>query len=435
MDRSGTRRLRVFRPDTESCEGRVVLSTFSFAQLRQEGFFNPVRPNTPALPYGVASNAASFIDTTAHIFSGNTIFIATKTLVAPYSTLNGNGGFIKIGLNAIINDNSTILANPQHLAGGAGVFIGNNTIIDFGATVRGPATIGSLVPGAAPTYVGANALIDGATIEPGASVGALARVGPGVTVPTGIRVLPGQNVTTNAEASNPALGKVTKVTAADLASLTKLLSNSAALVSGYINVYQGNSATGASIGTPVKTVFQGNLATISGSSAQPGTSFEPGATGPTFASPRGPQLPGLFANFRARATGGANFHSRPSLVAHHLGRGNSIRADQGQPINFASFPTTGNFVTINSPGSGQVSIGTGLQVANNAVLVGGSAGNLTLGNNVNIGSGAVVASSKLGDNVTIGSRAYVAQSTIPAGTTIPDGTIMVQNKVIGTIQW
>lgn len=394
-----------------------------------------MRPNTPALPYGVASNVSSFIDTTSHIFSGNTIFIATKTLVGPYATLNGNGGFIKIGLNAIINDNSTILANPQRLPGAPGVVIGNNTIIDFGATVRGPASVGSLITGGAPTFVGQNALIDGATIEPGAWVGPLARVGPGVTLPTGFKVLPGANVTTNEEASNPALGKVTRVTAADQATMAKLLSDSAALVAGYVTLYQGNSATGPALGTLTKGVFNGDLSTVSGSSAQPGTSFEPGATAPTFMSPRGPQLPGLFANFRARATGGANFHSRPSLVAHHLGRGNAIRADEGQPITFASFPTTGNFVTINSPISGQVNIGSGLQVANNAVLVGGPSGNLKLGNNVSIGSGAVVASSTLGDNVSIGSRAYVAVSTLPAGTVVPDGTIIIQNKVLGTVQW
>ena len=48
-----------------------------------------------------------------------------------------------------------------------------------------------------------------------AQLSALARVGPGVTVPGNMRVLPGANVTTNAEASTPALGKVVPITAAD----------------------------------------------------------------------------------------------------------------------------------------------------------------------------------------------------------------------------
>ena len=86
--------------------------------------------------------------------------------------------------------------------------------------------------------IGANAEIDGATIEPGAIVSPLARVGPDVTVPTGYRVLPGANVSTDAEASNPALGMVVPVTASDIATVEKTLSENESLAAGYITLYQ-----------------------------------------------------------------------------------------------------------------------------------------------------------------------------------------------------
>ena len=91
-------------------------------------------------------------------------------------------------------------------------------------------------------------MIDDATIEPGAIVSPLARVGPGVTVPSGYRVLPGMDVTTDAEASNPKLGMVVAVTSSDTSTLKQILTDSRGLAAGYTSLYQGNSATGVNIG-------------------------------------------------------------------------------------------------------------------------------------------------------------------------------------------
>jgi carbonic anhydrase/acetyltransferase-like protein (isoleucine patch superfamily) len=348
-------------------------------------------------------------------------------------------GFIKIGNNSAVLDNATIQANPAHATGSPGVFIGNSTIVSLGATVQGPATVGSLAPTTAPTYVGPNALIDGATIEPGAYVSGMARVGPGVIVPTGIKVLPGVNVTITAQASNPALGFVVPMSANDVAAVKRLVSWNAQLAAGYSNLYQGNSATGASPGTSTKNVFNGDLATVEGAGPEPGPSnganFEPSSASPQFPSPRGTLLPGNFFNFRARSTGAVNFHARAYQVAHHLGYGNAIRGDGGQPVKFAGYPTTGNHVSINAPAGNTVTIGTSLQAGTGAVLVADFANNLVLGNNDNIGAGAVVSGSTLGDNVTIGPRAYVSDSNLPSGAVVPGGVIMVNNKITGKVQW
>src|SRR5262249_45327857 len=143
------------------------------------------------------------------------VVIGYQNFIGPYARLDGRGGAIKIGNSSNVLDNATIVANRGRHLRAPVVLIGNQVVIGFGANVIGPSTIGAFASTAKPTSIGAGAQIDGATIEPGAIVSPLARVGPGVTVPSGLRVLPGVNVTNNAEASNPALGKVVRVTSAD----------------------------------------------------------------------------------------------------------------------------------------------------------------------------------------------------------------------------
>ena len=206
-----------------------------------------VRPNTPVLPFGTPAKRATYIDPTAHIINGYAVIISTPDFIAPYATLDAHGGIIKIGGVSAILDNASIVANPlhPHTAPAPEVIIGDHVLVSYGAQVLGPSTI-STFTATTPTEIGPGAVVDNATIEPGSIVSALARVGPGVTLPTGFRVLPGMNVTTNAEASNPALGMVVKVTTADLNDVTSNLANSLSLAAGYITLYQGQSATGAS---------------------------------------------------------------------------------------------------------------------------------------------------------------------------------------------
>jgi carbonic anhydrase/acetyltransferase-like protein (isoleucine patch superfamily) len=47
----------------------------------------------------------------------------------------------------------------------------------------------------------------------------------------------------------------------------------------------------------------------------------------------------------------------------------------------------------------------------------------------------VVFRSTVGDNVKIGNKVLLDSCNIAPGTVIPDGTIMINNVVIGKIQW
>jgi carbonic anhydrase/acetyltransferase-like protein (isoleucine patch superfamily) len=464
---SRRRRRPCLQPRLEAVEARVVLSHGAGSALHSLGIltlapaYQAVRPNTPVAPFGSTLATATFLDPSAHFLNGNHIFVGQKTLVGPYATLDARSGFIKIGTGSAVLDNATIIATPSPSKSQptTNVLIGDSVSIGYGATIFGPSTIGAYGLLAKATAVGPNAVIDGATISAGAIVGALARVGPGVVVPSGMYVLPGANVTTNAQASNPALGMVEAIPSSISASLTKALTRSTALALGYTTLFQGDPAAGASPGVlgSVTGVNNGNLANVLGSSPEPGPAtsaaatginFEKSKTGPKYPGPFMPAVEGDISSFPARITGDARFNVRAAVVASHLGRSNSIRADQGQPITFNGVPTTGNHVTITSPNGGTVTSGTTTTTTGamtfgqhfvadqGAVILGGSGLALyTFGDNVTVGSGAVVSESSLGSNVSIGAKSYISGSTIAADTVIPPGTVMINNVVVGRVQW
>ncbi len=255
-------------------------------------------------------------------------------------------------------------------------------------------------------------------------------------------VLPGKNVTTNAEASDPALGMVVPVTTSEINAIGTQLQANQSLGTGYNTLYQGQSATGPSPGAPktVSGVYNGDLATVEGAGSQPGsptasTPYLPEGTGPKFPSPALGPVTGLLFNFPARVTGAVNFNQRAHSVAHRLGRSNAIRADMGETITIGSIGRTGNGVTINSPG-GTLTIGQNLVAGSGTTILGGATGTkTTLGDNVTIGSNAVLSGTSLGTGSTVGDHAYLLNSTFPAGTQVPAGAIYENNKLVGFVEW
>jgi carbonic anhydrase/acetyltransferase-like protein (isoleucine patch superfamily) len=481
-----------FLPWGEGLEGRQLLSGswwppyISHAELKallNNPVGNPaVPPNTPVLPFGApvtvtptqpftfqpgapftVTSAPTFIDPTAQITNGYAVIVSSGSFIGPYSKLDAHGGIMKIGIGSTILDNASIVANPvhAHTAPAPEVKIGNLVIIGYGAQVLGPSTIGAYGSAAKPTGIGPRAVIDQAIIEPGAYVSALARVDPGVTVPSGFLVLPGKHVTTNAQASDPTLGMVVTTTGTPearqiVSELDQLRSTNLTLAAGYVQLYQGQAATGPSPGVDpaVSTVFNGNLAAVEGAGQQPGSAtpatpfvtpgaaagvqpFLPPGRGPTFLSHRHDQVQGLLRGFRARATGRDVFVTQQAgHVAHRLGRSNSIRADQGQPpiaaqqINIGSIAQTGFGVTISAPlkGTGTTfTINQNFRADTGAVIIG--APGLRIGDNVSIGAGAVVDGSSLRSGTTVGAGAYVLNfgpdksNLLPAN--IPAGTIWI----------
>ncbi len=187
MDRSrGKARRSVRLPlGNETLEPRELLSNggwppyISTAQLynllNNPPGYPAVRPNTPVLPYGVASKLATYVDPSAHVINGYAVIIGAPSFIGPYSTLNAHGGIIKIGSGTDILDNATVVANPlhPHTAPAPEAQIGDHVLVGYGATILGPSTIGAFGSAAKATEIGPGALIDQANIEPGAIVSRL----------------------------------------------------------------------------------------------------------------------------------------------------------------------------------------------------------------------------------------------------------------------
>ena len=490
MDRSKNRRQlnKRYRPWTEQVEGRLLLTQVGalgpFGFVNNPPGYHLVRPNTPVAPYGSPLATATFVDPSVRIHHGDHVVAGQKSYIGPYAALDATYGFIKIGSGSEVLDNAFITATAaDHRANPTNVLIGDKVSIGYGAVVNGPATIGASATAAKATGIGPNAVINGAIILPGASVGALAYVGPGVVVPSGYYVLPGASVTSEAQATDPALGQVEKLPAAVSTDLTAELARGSALANGYAYLYQGQAATGTSLGldSAATGVFNGNLAAVLGTSQEPGPAtataatgitFEPSKTGPKFPGPYKPQIEGLLSSFPGRVTGDTRFNARVYTVTRHLGKLNAIRSDQGQPIQFLGAPNTGRAVTINSPLGGAVTtttiagnpstttvngvttltlnnattttttktlggvtIGAGFQAGNHAVLLGGPGALYTIGTSVTLNPFAVVSRTNLGSNVSVGAKSYLFNSTVPDNTVIPPGTILINNTVVGQVRW
>ncbi|HEY2155864.1 MAG TPA: hypothetical protein VGH33_09555 [Isosphaeraceae bacterium] len=452
-------------------EGRTVLSGLvappvEFIHLGIYGSLGAqlARPNTPVAPYG-ATTTASFVDSSAKIENGTHIVVGTTDYIAPWATLDGRQGIIEIGNSSTVQDNATLVANTAGGSHSSGIIIGDNVYIAANATVLGPAAIGA-AHGGANTEVGPGAVVNQAIISAGAEVGALAYVGPGVQIPAGFAVKPGAYVTTEAQATDPALGLVTKITATDTI-LANALADSASLAAqtagtgstpfvGYTWLYQGQSGTGPSALSTSSTVFNGNLATIEGVSPSPGFNFKTttttnvtnsagavvgsfttpttttiGSVTPKFTNPANGNVTGLSAPFYpGRIIGSVTFTAGPLVIRPTIGYHDSIRFDEDVAGSIGTPAKLGRFVTIHPLRGGKITIGPGLTTGDDVVLTADANGNLSIGANVSIGSGSVINGSSIGAGAVIGPDSYIVDSTIPAGATIPAGTFLVKNKPI-----
>jgi carbonic anhydrase/acetyltransferase-like protein (isoleucine patch superfamily) len=443
MNQSSRERRRTarFPLGGEALESRHLLSASNKASalLVHPVAYPTIHPNTPIVAFATPSKKAGFIDSSVQIEGGQTVIVGFRSYIAPFASLNGSGGAIKIGDLSDILDSAILVANPHHRFHLPQLLIGDDVSIGYGAKILGPSTIGGYASAAQPTAIGANAVIDSATIQPGAIVSPLAHVGPGVTVPSGYRVLPGVDVTTEAQASNPKLGMVVPVTSSDTSAVKQQLSQSTSLAAGYAQLYQGNSATGANPGAnpTISGINNGYLPNIEGASLEPGpssASFEPSKIGPAFVSPNQGPVRALLSNFPGRIIGQAIFDMKAGNLVMHLGRANSIRADEGQPITIASIMRTGPHVTINSPLGGTLTIGRDFRAGHRAVILGGPSVNTRIGDDVNVGAGAVLDRTSLGSGSTVGPDAYLLTSTFPANTVIPAKAIYISNKFQGYVQ-
>ncbi len=350
----------------------------------------------------------SFVDPSAQ--ADGPLSLGRLVYVAPFAQMLLGGGGLSIGHGSDVQDNVMIDSAPDRQ-----VILGELVIVAHGATILGPARLGASEDD--PCFVGFNALVDGANLEPGSMVGIMARLGPGITLRRGFKVLPGRNITLQAQADDPALGKVEAVTEADHTFMEGVLHVNQDLAAGY-------------------SFLRSSPSNISGIGPDPRSALHPQQSFPTLAG-----IPTQFPVFRNRIIG--EVHMRDSLEAltAKMGQRDSIRADEGGPFHLGTLGRMEDEVTLHALEHSEISVGNGCTFGRHVLIHGGEdranrpPERTQLGNNVSVAAGAVVFRSTLGDGCQIGERAVLDGCSLPAGTVVPAGKILIKNQDMGQVEW
>jgi carbonic anhydrase/acetyltransferase-like protein (isoleucine patch superfamily) len=423
------RNARRLSPRVECLERRELLS---LARVALAAAHSASRSKIDAVPVAVARahaatpanravvaaatspSTATFIDPTAVIRNPRATTIGSQDYVAPFATLTAMGGAtISIGNASNVQDSVEISA----IGRGANVVIGDQVILAHNATVDGPATIGA--PGGAPAFVGFNAIIDGATVQPGAMVSSLAKVAPGIVIPTGFKVLPGMYIQTQAQAENISLGKVVAVTPDDITFMNDVIHVNESLAEGYSEQALQSPSSVLGIGPNPPT-----------------PPFNPQSSTPILAG-----VPTTDPSFRDRIIGNVQMTNSLQQLQRVMGRDDSIRADEASPFLIGKIARMENHVTIHGLEYSNLTSGHGDCFGYHCVIHGGEdsgqepAQTTVIGSGVRIRAWGVVFRSTIGNNCVIGPYAYVDGSQLAPGTVVPRGAIIINNQYLGKVQW
>jgi carbonic anhydrase/acetyltransferase-like protein (isoleucine patch superfamily) len=400
---------------------------------------SPDRDHIPVCPADAPAGTASFLDPTTTVSGADHVSLGERVYVAPFAELFASEEApISIGAESNAQDNVLVLGSHE-LAGdhspattgeqaAPGVEVGERVIMAHGVSVIGPARIGvdgEDIP-ADPdddqeVFLSFGAQVDGATLQINTGVSALGRVGPGVTLPSGMLVLPGKNVTTDAEAGDPALGKVREINEADVAFNEAVIEVNVEFARVYTKLYRENPNA------------------VRGVSVDPGhTEFNHDRNLPSFAGVE-QAVPG----HRNRIIGDVNLDDPFRRYTRVSGDRISLRADEGEPFGIGYVYTMGDDVIFHALEHTDLITGDGVSYGEGAIVHGG--GRVVaegqpeeptrIGDGVTLGDEAVVFRSTIGDGAVIGERSAVVGTDLPAGSVVPPNTIVLDGTVFGAVEW
>ena len=365
-----------------------------------------------------ATGGPTFVDPTATLEKPEAISLGELDYVGPFAHLKAGGKDKRIR----IGDESNIQDNVIVDASGGPVVLGDQAILAHGATAKGGAgmSIGKKgsCPGGAercPSFVSFNAEVDGAVIEKDAMVSALARVAPGIRIPSGRKVLPGKLIDSQDEVAT----KTAVVTEADRAFMDGVVHVNVELAKGY---------------TDLEHEDHGH---VEGINYDPDTEFNPGRQLPTFAG-----LPTHDPAYEdARVIGDVRLAQTKSGFSARSGVGNSLRADEGTPFTLGTIRDMKDGVTFHALEHTHIATGNRNTFGVHSIVHGGPAdyGSHTdttiSGDDVEVKDRAVLFNSRVGDGTVIGARSLVQASDLPAGTVVPDRTIIIDGVEFGGVEW
>ena len=357
----------------------------------------------------------SFVDPTALVSRADRIAIGRSSYLAPFVVLDATAGPITIGDKTDLQDNVELVAGPN------GIVLGDQTILAHNSTVLGNSRVGAA--GGLACFVGFNAVIDNAVVEPDAFVNHLSKLAPGIVLHSGRKTRVGTFIQTQAEADDPTLGKVTDVTAVDRAFMAEVLHVNETFAHEYPRVMAARG-----------------VKAVRGIGFNTGDSdFSPQSVAPTL---HGAAVTGAAASrFRNRITGRVGLEDTVAELRESTGHRDSIRADEGQPFEIGHIAALDDRTSFHALETTEITTGDGLRTGFHTVIHGGQDDNNTpreltrIGDDVTVGAWSIAFRSTIGDGVTIGFRAYVDGSRLAAGTVVPDRAVVINNVTVGVVEW
>ncbi|SDM34044.1 Carbonic anhydrase or acetyltransferase, isoleucine patch superfamily [Geodermatophilus siccatus] len=415
---------------TGSAATAVVVGTLTPALAQtDERRCSPTRENVPVCSTDGSVATATFLDPTVTVTGARHVGLGQRGYVGPFAELHATRHApISVGASSNVQDNVLLDAR-----GGSGIRVGDRVILAHGSSVRGSASVGiessplpPQVAGTVDTLEGSVFLsfgseVDGATVEIDSGVSALARVAPGVTLPSGFLVLPGKNVTTDAEASDPALGKVRYLTQADVAFNEAVIHVNESLARAYTELYREDPGA------------------VHGVNLDPGhTEFNPDADLPSFAGDEQAR-----PDSRNRVIGDVDLADTYDRFTQRTGERIAIRADEGEPFVVGHVDEMDDDVVFHALEHTDVHVGDDVRYGEGAIVHGGGRvvvegqpeEQTVVGDRVRLGDGSVVFRSTIGDGARIGDRSGVVGTDLPAGTVVPPDTIVLNGEVFGAVEW
>ena len=416
---------------TGSAATAVVVGTLTpaLAESDERGC-SPTRGNVPVCSTDGSAATATFLDPTATVSGARHIELGAQTYVGPFAQLFATRHApITIGAASNAQDNVTVDAR-----GGEGIEVGDEVILAHGSSVIGTASVGiesrplpqAVVDAGVDTKGGSvflsfGAQVDGATVEVDSGVSALARVAPGVTLPSGFLVLPGKNVTTDAEAGDPALGKVRYLNQGDVDFNEGVLHVNESLAREYTELYREDPEA------------------VHGANVEPGgTDFNPDRDLPSFVGREQAE-----PDFRNRVIGDVDLADTYTRFAERTGERIAIRADEGEPFVVGSVDEMGDDVVFHALEHTDLHVGDGVRYGAGVIVHGGGRvvvegqpdEQTVVGDDVTLGDESVVFRSTIGNDATIGERSAVVGTELPAGAVVPPDTIVLNGQVFGSVEW
>jgi carbonic anhydrase/acetyltransferase-like protein (isoleucine patch superfamily) len=237
-----------------------------------------------------------------------------------------------------------------------------------------------------------------------------------------MQVLPGKDVTTQAEADDPSLGKVTPLTEADIEGTELSIDANTGFAREYSRLYRTHRPLVRGISPdPGGTPYSGALSI-------PVTSAESGSCAGT---------PTIRPGFDARIIGSVCLEDSVSRLQRVVGAGVSLRADEGTdtPYVVGRIGDMQDGVVFHDVPEAGITTGDRVVYGEDSTVHSGPRRPAVLGDDVVLGRGSVVFGSSIGSRARVGDRSLVGFTDLAPGAVVPDRAIVFGGNQFGTVEW